>query len=90
MEKHYKNCQSCGMPFKEDPKGGGTNADGTKSRMYCSYCYMNGAFTQPDIDAKGMQEFVKEKLKEMGWFHRLFAGPFSKQVYGLERWKKKA
>lgn len=28
--KTYKNCQSCGMPMKSDPKGGGTNADGLK------------------------------------------------------------
>jgi hypothetical protein len=33
MKKAYKNCQSCGMPLKKDSKGGGTNADGTKSMM---------------------------------------------------------
>ena len=33
-------CQSCGMPLKADPKGGGTHADGTSSREYCSYCYV--------------------------------------------------
>ncbi len=27
MEKNYKNCQSCGMPLKKSPNGGGTNAD---------------------------------------------------------------
>jgi hypothetical protein len=88
MEKTYNACQSCGMPFKNDPKGGGTNADGTKSNMYCSLCYQNGKFTQPDFTADDMQRFVKGKLKELGFIHRLFAGPFSKQVYKLERWKK--
>ena len=34
-------CQSCGMPLKSDPGGGGTNADGTHSDEYCSYCYVN-------------------------------------------------
>lgn len=88
MEKEFKMCQSCGMPFSKDPKGGGSNADGTKSKMYCSYCYENGKFTQPDITAEEMQAFVKEKLRSMGGFMKLFAGVFSKGTPKLERWKK--
>lgn len=42
MEKSYKNCQSCGMTLKRDPQGGGSNADGTKSAIYCSHCYLEG------------------------------------------------
>ena len=42
MPKTYKTCQSCAMPFKYDPQGGGTEEDGTKSVMYCSYCYQDG------------------------------------------------
>jgi hypothetical protein len=48
MSKTHKNCQSCGMPLKRDEKGGGSNADGTKSTMYCSHCYENGKFTWPN------------------------------------------
>jgi hypothetical protein len=84
----YKVCQSCGMPFKNDPKGGGSNADGSKSKMYCSYCYEYGKFTQPDMTAEKMQAFVKGKLKEMGWFHGLLAGLFVKGIPQLARWKK--
>ena len=87
--QEYKMCQSCGMPFKNDPQGGGTNADGTKSKMYCSLCYQNGKFTQPNMTAAEMQEFVKNKLKEMGFIHRLFAGPFSKGIPKLARWSQK-
>ena len=89
METSYKNCQSCGMPFKNDPEGSGKNADGTKSKMYCSYCYANGKFTQPDLTAVEMQKLVKEKLKSMGLIHRLFAGPFTKGIPQLERWNDK-
>lgn len=89
MEKEYKMCQSCSMPLKKDPKGGGTNSDGSKSKMYCSYCYNNGKFLQPDITAGEMQVFVKNKLKEMGGFMGLFAGFFSGGIPRLERWKKK-
>lgn len=76
------------MPFKDDPKGGGTNADRTKNKLYCSYCYQDGKFTQPDMTAIEMQAFVKGKLKEMGGIHKLFAGLFSKGIPRLERWKK--
>jgi hypothetical protein len=76
------------MPFKNDPRGGGSNADGTLSKKYCSYCYENGKFTQPDWTASQMQDFVRGKLKEMGFFHRLFANAFVKGIPNLERWKK--
>lgn len=82
----YKNCQSCGMPLKKDAKGGGTNADGSKSTMYCSHCYENGKFTLPDITMSQMQERVKGKLKEMG-FPGFLAGFFTKGIPKLKRWK---
>ena len=89
MEKEYKMCQSCGMPFKNDPKGGGTNADGSKSKMYCSLCYENGKFTQPDITAEEMQAFVKGKLRKLGAIHKLFAGFFASGTPKLARWRMK-
>lgn len=89
MNKTYKNCQSCGMPMKKDPQGGGINTNGTKSVMYCSYCYQNGAFTAPEWTAEKMQEFCKGKLKEMGWPGWL-AGFFTKGIPKLERWNNQA
>lgn len=66
--KTYKNCQSCAMPMKKDPQQGGANADGTKNSMYCSYCYENGQFTQPDFTVKDMQQFCKTKDERNGIF----------------------
>lgn len=86
MQKANKNCQSCGMPLKRDEKGGGTNADGTKSSMYCSHCYEGGKFTWPNVTAGEMQVFVKNKMKEMG-FPSFLAGMFTKGIPKLERWK---
>lgn len=80
-------CQSCGMPLKSDPNGGGTEANGSKSKMYCSYCYQNGKFTQPNITAAQMQDFVKGKMREMGFFMKLMAPMFVKGIPQLERWK---
>lgn len=88
MTQTFKNCQSCGMPLKKDEKGGGTNADGTKSKMYCSHCYENGKFTMPDITVDQMKERVKGKLKEFG-IPGFLSGFFTKGIPKLERWKNK-
>jgi hypothetical protein len=77
------------MPFRNDPSGGGTNADGSISKTYCSYCYQKGRFTQPDITVKEMQSLVKDKLKQLGIFHRVFAGFFASGIPKLDRWNGK-
>lgn len=52
-------CQSCGMPLDtEEAKG--TNADGSRSNEYCTYCFENGAFTQKDLT---MDEMIETNLK---------------------------
>ncbi len=87
MEKTYKFCQSCGMPLKKDEKGGGTNADGSKSLKFCSLCYQDGKFTSPQITtAKEMQILVKGKMKEMG-IPGFLAGFFTYGIPKLERWR---
>lgn len=86
MSAVYKNCQSCGMPLKRDDKGGGTNADGSKSAIFCSHCYVDGKFTAPDITAAEMKELVKGKLKEFG-IPGFLSGVFTKNIPNLERWK---
>ena len=88
-ERSFKNCQSCGMPLKRDQKGGGTNADGTKSTRYCSHCYQGGRFTLPELTAEQMQERVKGKLKEFG-LPGFLAGLFTRGIPKLERWKSGA
>ncbi len=85
MKKTYKTCQSCAMPLKKDSAGGGTNADGSKSHVYCSYCYEKGAFKQ-DCTAEEMKEFVTGKLREMG-FPGFLAKRFAAGIPKLERWK---
>ena len=86
MEKVYKNCQSCGMPLKRDEKGGGTKVDGSKSTMYCSYCYVNGKFINPEMTAREMQQLVTKKLKEMK-YPGFIAWFFTSGIPRLERWK---
>lgn len=87
----YKFCQSCGFPLKKDKKGGGTEMNVTKSKMYCSMCYENGKFlTPPEIDtAKKMQAFCIQEMKKDG-MNALFAWLATRTIPKLERWKQPA
>lgn len=77
------------MPMSRDAAGGGTNADGSKSGMYCSHCYQNGKFTLPDLTLEDMKERVKGKMKEMG-IPGFLTGLFTYNLPKLERWKQPA
>lgn len=63
MSKSYKQCQSCGMPLKKDKNGGGSEKDGTLSKMYCSSCYQEGVFKNPNMTMEDMQKLVGDVLK---------------------------
>ena len=85
--KSYADCQSCGMPLGRDERGGGSEADGSKSPMYCSHCYDAGKFRLPDLTAAGMQRRVEGRLRELG----LPAAVVAKSTRGipkLARWAK--
>jgi len=84
-DESFKDCQSCGMPLKRDKEGGGTNADGTRSRVYCSHCWRSGRFTMADVTAAQMQDLVRGKLREMG-FPGFVAGFFTRKIPRLRRW----
>ena len=87
MTNKKKYCQSCGMPLKKDTNNGGTNANGSKSELYCSHCYENGQFKRQEITAVEMQEIVIEKMKSMG-FPGFVAKIFTMNIPKLERWRK--
>ena len=80
-----KRCQSCGMPMKTADMQG-TESNGSLSETYCTYCYQNGVFTQPDFTAKAMQDFCIVKMKEMG-FPKPIAWLFTRGIPKLKRWK---
>jgi len=87
MKTSYANCQSCGMPLKRDEKGGGSNADGSRSTIYCSHCYENGEFLQPNITVEQMQELVNKKLVEFR-IPKFLRGIFTRRIPKLERWRR--
>ena len=67
MEQKF--CQSCGMPL--NPEVLGTEKDGSKNEVYCTYCYADGHFTVEctmDEMINQCAQFVDEfnKVKRMG------------------------
>jgi hypothetical protein len=85
-DKRYKNCQSCGMPMARDERGGGTEADGSKSAKFCSHCYELGRFTLPDLTVDEMKARVRAKIVEFG-FPKWISGFFTRGIPKLERWR---
>lgn len=91
MQDQQATCQSCAMPMTED-KHFGTEADGTPSREYCTYCYQNGSFTNPNATLDGMVDFLSASWGE--WTQRpdLSAEEAKPEVFSiltnLKRWKK--
>lgn len=79
-------CQSCGMPLKKDPGGGGTEAGGSKSTKFCSYCYQDGAFLNPEFSAREMQDFCRDQMKKQG-MNGALAWLFTRGIPRLERWR---
>ena len=65
MSPEGPRCQSCGMPLARDPQGGGTEADGHKSSVYCSHCYQKGEFTDPKMTVEVMVTGVTQRLQSM-------------------------
>ena len=86
MISTYKSCQSCGMPLKRDELGGGTETDGSRNTRYCSHCYQNGRFVQPDLTVDGMQARVRARMVEIG-FPRFLGALFTRGIPKLERWR---
>jgi hypothetical protein len=71
--------------MSKDPGGGGSEVDGSKSAKYCSYCYQDGKFINPDMTVEQMTELVEGKLREMH-IPGFMAKSMAKNTSKLERW----
>jgi hypothetical protein len=69
-----------------DQNGGGTEMDGvTKSIEYCSNCYKDGKFTEPDITVDEMIAKIQERLRSEGMPEPVIERHLM-AVYGFTRW----
>ena len=57
-----KFCQSCTLPI-DNMEDRGTEKDGSKSDMYCKYCYKDGAFTDPGMTLDRMKEIAQAEMQ---------------------------
>lgn len=72
--------------MEKDPNGGGTHMDGSLSTDYCSFCFVDGAFTGQDCTAQEMQMLCIQKLQEQGASKPL-AWLLTRGIPNLKRWK---
>ncbi|MCL2339181.1 MAG: zinc ribbon domain-containing protein [Proteobacteria bacterium] len=81
-----KCCQSCGLPFNDEHRQFiAKELDGSDS-IYCTFCYRDGAFTNPNATANDMIEIgVTELAKKIG--EPAARAELSKIVPQLKRWK---
>jgi Putative zinc ribbon domain len=78
-------CQSCGMPFSRDERGGGTNADGSRNKEFCSHCYSDGRFTEPNLSVEEMMDRVEKKLRTLH-IPGFVARRITANIPNLSRW----
>ena len=64
----------------------GTERDGGKSNTWCSLCYRDWAFVDPDCSLEKMIEIVDDALAENG-SGRLMCWMARRQVPRLARWR---
>jgi hypothetical protein len=86
MTKISSVCQCCSMPFMKT-EDYGTESDGTKSDLYCGYCYQNGEFTNKDATPEQIAEYGATIISQM------YGMPLDKarifmngQIKTLKRW----
>ena len=80
-------CQSCGMAM-ENEEVLGTNADGSKNKDYCQYCYKNGEFLDPNITLEEMIDLTAGFMaKELNIPENQAKEMAKKSIPQLKRWR---
>lgn len=77
-------CQSCTLPIDE-VEDRGTEKNGTKSELYCKYCYKDGVFTNPNMTLKQMMIICEQQMKKQNISPEILAQSF-KMLPRLKRW----
>ena len=86
--ERYSQCQSCGMTFdKEHKKFIAKEKNGSDS-IYCTYCYQDGEFIEPNSTMEDMIEVAVPHFTEKLGNEEAARKYMTKVVSGLSRWKK--
>jgi hypothetical protein len=83
-------CQSCGMPLGSSAHLG-TDATGHLVSEYCHFCFVNGAFTAPEISMQGMIDRCVDVMEQQGIMPRAQAQALmTGMLPTLKRWRAAA
>jgi len=74
------------MPI-DDIALAGTEADGTRSSTYCTYCYREGKFINPNLGLDDMEVIVREQMMKRQMPQHLIDTALT-MLPSLERWKQ--
>jgi hypothetical protein len=80
--KKYTVCQSCGSPFSKNKNN---FTGGFYDVKYCTECFTDDHFTEPDLTIDGMKRKILDRLQKMGMPGNL--ARFTDRLHTLERWK---
>lgn len=80
-------CQSCAMKMSE--KDYGSNADGSKNKEYCKYCFQNGKFTKEQTMEEAIESDIQFWMNDTDCKTADAARSKMMEVFPkLKRWKK--
>jgi len=64
----------------------GTEKDGSKSQLYCKYCYQNGSFTEPDMTLDQMIDIAEREMKKQNLPESIIQQSMNMMPH-LKRWQ---
>lgn len=77
--------QSYSMPLQKS-EDFGLNKDGTKNEEFCSFCFKEGKFIDPDYTVYQMITKITEIMNEMH-FPKEIIEQTQKKIPNLKRWR---
>ncbi|MCC7555250.1 MAG: zinc ribbon domain-containing protein [Methanoculleus marisnigri] len=81
-------CESCGMPLLRD-EDAGTEADGSRSTRYCTYCYRDGRFTEPDLTREqAVEQYAPMMAENLGMPIEKAREMVARYLSTLPRWRE--
>jgi hypothetical protein len=63
----------------------GTEKDGSKSNLFCKYCYHDGAFTDPDMTLAQMKSIVLNQMHKLNLADNIIQQSLNNLPH-LKRW----
>lgn len=76
------------MPLMDDDYLG-TNADGSKEKDYCLFCFKNGSFVEPDLTLAGMiAKSIENMTTELGFSKEKAHELANEFIPNLKRWQQ--